>query len=292
LSGSGGPLVSIVVPAREPREDWLREAVASALGQRGCRVEVILVDDGSPRPVASLLGGLGDPRLRLVRIDHGGVSAARNAGVAAAGGEAFRFLDADDTLEPDSTARLLALLGGRDDLVAYGATMMCDAALRPRRAVVSTLLGEVLEDALLGRFDVRIVSMLFPRRVVELAGPFDPGMSRAEDGDFVLRALEHAEVRGETAVASFYRRHGASATADVAAGEAGLRRMVAAYFERHGDRRGTALQRRAEAVVALQAARGYRASGQRARALHRLGRAALRDPRAALRAAPRLLAGG
>jgi glycosyltransferase involved in cell wall biosynthesis len=273
-----GPLVSVIVPAWRPRADWLRTAVESAVGQRGVDVEVVVVDDGSPEPVAPALEGV-DGRVRTIRVPHGGVARARNAGLVAAAGRVVRFLDADDALEAGSTARLLRLLDGRDDVIAYGATVMCEESLAPRRTVASTLEGDVLRAAVLGRFDVRIVSLLFPRRVVDLAGPFDPSLPRAEDGDFVLRALEHAEVRGETLPASFYRRHGASATADVAAGEAGLLGMLDRYFERHPEERGTALERRARASVYLAVARGYRAHGRRREAVDRALRALTRDPR-------------
>ena len=142
------------------------------------------------------LGPVDDPRLRVVRIEHGGTAAARNAGIAHARGRLIRFIDADDVLEPDSTARLAALIGVRNDVVAHGTTVVSDEELRPLRMIASSLEGDVVVPCLLGKFDVRHVSMLFPRRVVELAGPWFGGYHISEDWDFVLRALEHATVRG------------------------------------------------------------------------------------------------
>ena len=277
----GEPMVSIVVPVWESRLDWLRAAVSSALAQADVSVEVVVVDDGCAVPIREVLG-ISDARLRLLRVPHGGVSRARNAGLDAARGRFVRFLDADDVLEQGSSARLRRLCGEDDHVVAYGATAMCDQDLRPRRTVVCTLQGRVLRDALLGRFEVRICSMLFPRRVVDAAGPFDPSFAVAEDGDFVLRVVEHANVRGEDKVATFYRRHRGSATGDVAAGEAGLHRMLDRYFERHESERGTLLERRARAWVYLAAARGYRAHGRRPQAIDRGLRALTRDPRRVL----------
>jgi glycosyltransferase involved in cell wall biosynthesis len=269
--------VSIVVPVWESRLDWLRAAVSSALAQADVSVEVVVVDDGCAVPIRDVLG-ISDARLRLLRVPHGGVSRARNAGLDVARGRFVRFLDADDVLERGSTARLRRLCGEDDSVVAYGATAMCDQELRPRRTVVCTLQGRVLQDALLGRFEVRICSMLFPRGVIDAAGPFDPSFAVAEDGDFVLRVLEHADVRGEGKVATFYRRHHGSATGDVSAGETGLHRMLDRYFERHESERGTLLERRARAWVYLAAARGYRAHGRRRQAIDRALRALTRDP--------------
>lgn len=92
------------MPVWRSREDWLRAAVDSALAQRDCDLELIVVDDGCERPVAELLADVDDRRLRVRRVPHGGVSAARNAGLAAAGGDWIRYVDGDDVLT--ATARL------------------------------------------------------------------------------------------------------------------------------------------------------------------------------------------
>jgi glycosyltransferase involved in cell wall biosynthesis len=78
------PLVTVVMAAWNPRPDWLLEAVRSALAQRDVELELVVVDDGSDTPLSDVLSGIEDPRLQIVRVDHGGASSARNAGVAAA----------------------------------------------------------------------------------------------------------------------------------------------------------------------------------------------------------------
>src|SRR5262249_25989588 len=182
--------------------------------QEECDLELIVVDDGSDRPVEELLADIDDPRLHVVRVEHGGLSRARDAGAAVATGRFLRFVDGDDVLAPHSCARLLRLT---DDgaAIAYGATLVCDEQLRPVHNKTSHLTGWIAEDCLLYRFDVRHMSMLFPRSVVEAVGPWDPSLRQCQDWDFVLRALEHAPVRGETAVATLYRRHGAAAAPDL-----------------------------------------------------------------------------
>jgi glycosyltransferase involved in cell wall biosynthesis len=276
-------LVSIVMPVWRPRHDWLLQATASALTQEQCSVELIVVDDGCDPPVEELLAEIEDERLRVVRIEHGGVSRARNAGLAAARGAYLRFLDCDDVLEPRSTARLLSLAAGAQDVIAYGATMTCDEQLRPRSTISCTLAGDALVDCLLGRFTVRFPSMLFPRAVVDRIGEFDLALKNCQDGDYVLRALEYAHVRGEDRTATYYRRHGRSATADIAAGERGLQQMIARYFERHPDQRGTRLERRARAYVVLASAAGWGSQGRHRQYWMRLARALMLDPAAVAR---------
>lgn len=286
------PEVTLTMAAWRVDPRWFLEAVHSALDQRDCNLELVVVDDGSPEPVAGVLAGVEDPRLRVVRIEHGGTAAARNAGIAHARGRLLRFLDADDVLEPESTARLAGLIGTRDNVVAYGATVVCDEALNPVRTIASTLEGDVVTPCLLGQFNVRHVSMLFPRRVVDLAGPWVGGYEISEDWDFVLRTLEHAEARADPLPATYYRRHDGSRTgvADVAAGEDDRRRVVQRFFERHPERRGTRIERRALAATNLDRAAAYAAAGQRRIAVSRLLEAARLTPLATGAVTVRLLA--
>jgi glycosyltransferase involved in cell wall biosynthesis len=102
------PDVSVVVPTHN-RSGLLAQTLRSVLWQRGVDLEVLVVDDGSTDDTAAVVAALNDPRVRLLR--HGtprGVSAARNRGVAAAGGRWLAFCDDDDLWAPDKLARQLA----------------------------------------------------------------------------------------------------------------------------------------------------------------------------------------
>ena len=274
-------LVSIVMCAWKPRGDWFRDAVSSVLDQRDLEFELVLVDDGSPEPVESLLDPTDDPdgRIRLVRIEHAGLAAARNAGIAMARGSWFRFVDADDVLEPNSTARLVALSdGGR--WITYGTTALCDAQMRPTGMKRSTLAGSIARECLLYRFDVRHMSMVFPRAVVEAVGPWDTTLRQCQDWDFVLRALEQAPARGEAAIATYYRRHGEAVSANVARAVDYETLVVDRYFARHPEEAGTEIEREARAKLLLVRAKAAPAlgMGRRERLAH-VARAAGLHPR-------------
>jgi hypothetical protein len=273
-------LVSMVMPVWRPRPEWLREAVRTALEQRDCRLELIVVDDGSPEPVTDVLDCFDDPRLQVLRVPHGGAYRARNAGTAAARGDFIRFVDGDDTFPPDSTARLVQLAGPAGELISYGSTLFCDEELRPVWTMTSRVQGNAVVASLLGRFSVRHTSLLFPRAVIAATGEWDPDFGACGDWDFLLRALEHAPVRGEPAVATRYRQHGSSITTNLAAGEQGSRRVVSRYFERHPEQRGGRLERLAEARVQAIAARAYATHGHPAKAFGHLARSIRLHPRA------------
>jgi hypothetical protein len=81
-------------------------------------------------------------------------------------------------------------------------------------------------------------------------------------------------------VAFYYRRHGGEMTSDFAAGEEGARRVVRRYFERHPEQRGTAIERRAEAMLHARAVRVSATHGRRAESITRLRDGLMLDPRA------------
>jgi glycosyltransferase involved in cell wall biosynthesis len=247
-------LISIVIPAYEPRADWLREALGSALNERDCELEVIVVDDGSSDPVAHLIADIDDPRLRVIRVQHGGAAHARNAGIRVARGAYVRFGDADDVIEPGSTARLLRCARAHRS-IAYGMTLVCDAQLRPTGVKGSTLEGWIAEECLLRRFHARHFAMLFPREVVDAVGGWETTLPQCEDWDFVLRALEEAPVRADGGIAARYRRHGGSLGSDVGRALQYESRVVDRYFERHPELAGTNLERRARRALLIARAR-------------------------------------
>ena len=275
------PLVSFLMPAYKPRPDWLRDAVNSVLTQEGCRLELLVVDDGSPEPVAPLLADIEDPRMRVITAEHGGRGHALNRGAAEATGDYWRFVDADDVLEPGSTARLVALAADQPiPTIAYGGTLYCDQDLRPLSLRGSSLRGWIVEDCLLYRFDVRSLAMVFPRPVVESIGDWDTELRHCQDWDYVLRGLEHAPVVGETRPALFYRVHPGAQTAKLASVLDYESLVVDRYFERHPEQAGGPLERRARAQLLRVRSDSGPALGQgRSERLRTLARAFALDRR-------------
>lgn len=104
--------ISVVIPTFN-RAASLGQAIDSVLAQSRPADEIIVVDDGSSDGTAALLAGYGSA-LRVIRQDNRGVSAARNAGVAAACGDWVAFLDSDDLWYPQRLAVLARDIAGSD----------------------------------------------------------------------------------------------------------------------------------------------------------------------------------
>lgn len=107
-SGSAA-LVSIVVPVYNC-ESYLAACLESLAGQCYPHLEIVLVNDGSGDGSPALCRAFvaADPRARLIETANRGPAAARNVGIAAAGGAHLLFVDADDRLPPDAVTTLVA----------------------------------------------------------------------------------------------------------------------------------------------------------------------------------------
>ncbi|MDV2504691.1 MAG: glycosyltransferase family A protein, partial [bacterium] len=100
-------LVSVIIPAYNC-EDFLAEAIASALAQTYLPVEIIVVDDGSTDRSGDVANSFKNPEVRYFYQPNSGAGAARNQGTNLARGSYFAFLDADDVWLPDKLTLQMA----------------------------------------------------------------------------------------------------------------------------------------------------------------------------------------
>lgn len=95
-------LISVVIPIYNV-EKLIARCVDSVINQTYKNLEIILVDDGSPDACPEICDDYAkkDARVRVIHKQNGGLSSARNAGIAAATGEYITFIDSDDFVNPD-----------------------------------------------------------------------------------------------------------------------------------------------------------------------------------------------
>lgn len=104
-------LISVIVPIYKV-EEYLEHCVASITAQTHKKLEIILVDDGSPDNCGAMCDAWAekDSRIRVIHKENGGLSDARNAGLEIASGDYIAFVDSDDWIEPELYERLLTVL--------------------------------------------------------------------------------------------------------------------------------------------------------------------------------------
>lgn len=94
--------ISIIVPIYNT-EKYLCRCLDSIITQSYSNIEIILVDDGSKDSSPSICDEYAqkDKRIIVVHKENGGLSSARNAGLAVATGEYIGFVDSDDYVSKD-----------------------------------------------------------------------------------------------------------------------------------------------------------------------------------------------
>lgn len=104
------PLVSVIIPVYRV-EEYLDACMESVLRQTYENLQIILVDDGSPDRCGQMCDDYAarDSRITVIHQQNGGLSAARNAGKAAATGDYITFLDSDDLLAPTAVQTMVEL---------------------------------------------------------------------------------------------------------------------------------------------------------------------------------------
>lgn len=115
------PLISVIVPVYKV-EPYIHRCVDSILEQTYQNLEIILVDDGSPDNCPAICDEYAakDKRVKVIHKPNGGLSDARNAGMAVETGEYLMFVDSDDWLEKDAVTLLYELLTTYGAQIAIG----------------------------------------------------------------------------------------------------------------------------------------------------------------------------
>ncbi len=108
-NNSKTPLVSVIVPVYKA-EKTLGKCLDSILAQSYGRLEIVIVDDGSPDTSGVICDKYAerDSRIRVIHQANGGVSKARQTGMELAEGEYTIHVDPDDRVEPDMIEELVA----------------------------------------------------------------------------------------------------------------------------------------------------------------------------------------
>lgn len=263
--------VSVVIPTYNSGP-LVAGAVESALAQTAPPHEVIVVDDGSTDDSADRLARFGD-RIRYVRKPNGGVSSARNSGVAEASGDAVAFLDADDVWHPRKLEQQTNALVARPDLGLLGTRVYAWPAAAHPDAGPATEPVTITLDELVERNNLVTSTVLARTAALRAAGPFDPSLQGPEDYDLWLRVARVSAV-GVLPVALTGYRVGTpnSLSKNAVRMETGLRRILAKLEADGVFHRRPALRRKAWAYFRYNCGLMYRDAGHRLTAAGRFVR--------------------
>lgn len=237
--------IHVIIPCYNV-EEYLEHAVDSVLNQPSEDIDIVLVDDGSTDGSGAICDRLSAryERVTVIHKENGGVSAARNAGIAHvlsqteqdSQKESFlAFLDADDAwTENFLDARVRALLDTGYDLIGFQ-TCYCNQRLEakydPKRLSEGSFPGGAQNVWLHSRHS--FASMLYSVELLRRFGiRFREGLRYSEDKIFSLQCMYLAgQIYLENRPMYLYRVSGDSAMGRRGFGIPYYQPIVEAYLE-------------------------------------------------------------
>ena len=253
-------MVGVIVPVHG-FAPYLAEALDCVLAQKPAPAAVVVVDDGSPEPLA--LHPDHASRCTLVRrAESGGPASARATGLAELGAELelVALCDSDDAWTPGKLAAQVAALECFPDAgLCFGRALVVGADGRQTgerwdELAAGLHAGDELVARLYAANPLPTSSVVLRRAALEAVGGFASPVRVAEDWDLWLRlAAAGFGFVSEPGAVVRYRRHPGGLTADVAE----LARCQLELHRAHGDLVAPEIRERALAAdaAALRAAR-------------------------------------
>jgi glycosyltransferase involved in cell wall biosynthesis len=211
------PLVSILIPAYNA-QPWIADCLRCAAGQTWPNKEIIVVDDGSKDETLAIAREFESNSVKVFTQNNQGASATRNNAFSLSHGDYVQWLDADDLMAPDKTAKQMEVVeqGCSKRLLISGA--WGHFMHRPDRAMFRS--GPLWEDLsrpewLMRKMEhntyMQTATWLVSRELAEAAGPWDTRLLGDDDGEFFCRVLLASEgTRFVPAAKVYYRQAGAA----------------------------------------------------------------------------------
>lgn len=180
------PVVSVIIPTYN--RGWiLQNAIDSVLTQDYPHLELIVVDDGSTDNTADVLAGYKD-RIRVLNRANGGVSAARNLGIAKCRGRYIAFLDSDDAWMPQKISSQIDFFNDHPEaLICQTEEIWIRNGLRVNPKKRHQKPSGMIFERSLALCLVSPSAVMIDRRLFERVGIFDESLPACEDYDLWLR---------------------------------------------------------------------------------------------------------
>ncbi len=212
--------LSIIIPAYNA-ETYIRDCLGSLTKIVDESLEIIVVNDGSTDNTGLIIDNCcnNDPRITQIKLENGGVSRARNAGLEHASGKYIMFLDADDYLIPDSIVLIKEIMtADKYDFAAFSRQII-EANKTPWNDSFFFKEKETTDQSIIdsimytdSHFN-ECWGKLYKKEIIDRFGiQFPQGVVIGEDLMFVMEYYSHCSlVYASNVPAVAYRQHGTSA---------------------------------------------------------------------------------
>lgn len=191
------PLVSVIVPIYNV-EKYIHRCIDTLINQTLKEIEIILVDDGSPDKCGEIIDGYAKQYTNIVVVhkENGGLSDARNAGLAIANGQYIGFVDPDDYIEQDMFEKMYhAANTNKSDLVFCGYNEIFSSILTEKRTFefVSDYkkVSDILKACIEGHIGAYAWNKIYKNSIIkDNAIAFPKGINVVEDQVFFFKYIQ------------------------------------------------------------------------------------------------------
>ncbi len=221
--------ISVVIPCYNG-ERFLKEAIDSINQQTFKPKEIVIVNDGSKDCSKDIIEQLAlSNSIPIVAVNqvNGGVSSARNIGIANAQYKWIAFLDVDDLWYPSKLKKQVEIVKSYgEDLGLICCDYHIDEKIDAKSKFSSSAQVGALKNRVLSQEEFQLAfiqenfvgtasTMLFKREIANKVGCFDVFYNHSEDFDFILRYACFARVYVSTDILVLKRHHGENLTGDL-----------------------------------------------------------------------------
>jgi len=195
--------VSIIIPLYNS-EKYIAETIENALSQTWQNKEIIVVDDGSTDNSLPIVKCYKNDILKVFTKPNGGVTSARNFGLAYATGEYIQYIDADDLMDVDKIEKQMIFIEknqcGVLDFVYSKYLIFKDNSDYHTTQYNTSMFGksydkpmEFFNDMWLENRYILPLTYLINKKLAEKAGPWNEQLINNNDGEYLSRIIAASE---------------------------------------------------------------------------------------------------
>lgn len=218
-------MFSVIIPVYNGAK-FIDDAIKSVFSQTCSDFEIIVVNDGSTDNTAEVLSKYENTdKIRIIHKTNGGVSDARNAGMIAAKGEYFAFLDADDFWYENHLEVLSEMINNYPQAGLYATFAQINLEdgrqittcpyfeTHPETVYLENFFAEYHKDKTVKVFTT--TATCISAKAYEKVGGFPVGCKIGEDLEHELRIAAYFPVAVTKRVTAVYEKRNSTATKDV-----------------------------------------------------------------------------
>jgi glycosyltransferase involved in cell wall biosynthesis len=186
------PLFSIIMPVWN-RAEIVTASIQSVLDQRLQDYELLIIDDGSEDALETVVRPYLSEKIIYHHIPHGGVSAARNAGLNLARGKWIAYLDSDNSWHSEFLSIMHTKLSRdwRKRKAAYCKYNLCQKNLKNGQHTIHSIEGRGFNfKKLLLKNYIDLNTFVHSRECLKDVTRFDEDLKRLNDWDFILQLTQ------------------------------------------------------------------------------------------------------